>query len=147
MAFHGGPSYSEDENADLAEINVIPLVDIMLVLLIIFMVTAPLSISGIHVDLPVSKAKGVAIEEQKIILTIDNNGKFFIDKQEIDANQLTAKLQGIYNFKSQRELYIRADKKVAYGQVVLGMSAAKSAGVSKIAMLTTAPTKPAAEPQ
>ncbi len=125
---------SEDEL--LSEINIIPLVDVMLVLLIIFMVAAPLSLSGINVNLPKSKASSKGMAEEKIVLSISKDGKFFMDKSEIKEINLDEKLKAIFQYKSQKELFIRADKDVAYGRVIDAMASAKMAGVNKISMLT-----------
>ena len=133
-----GQERSSDEQDALAEINIIPLVDVMLVLLIIFMVTAPLSIGGIKVDLPQSKAKGTAIDEDRIVLSINRQGAFYLDKQQIADAALEAKFKAIYEFRQKKELYIRADTGVPYGRVVAAMSAARLAGVTKLAMLTNA---------
>lgn len=132
MAFKLG----EQESDDLAEINVVPLVDVMLVLLIIFMVTAPLSIGGINVALPGSKARSVAVEQSRIVLSIDKRGGYFIDKTPIAAENLEEKLRALYANREKKDLYIRADKGVVYGKVVEAMSAAKLAGVQKLSMLT-----------
>lgn len=126
-----------DEHGDLAEINIIPLVDIMLVLLIIFMVAAPLSISGIGVNLPQSKATGVSVDQTRIILSVDAKGGYYIDKANIADEQLEARMLAIFSVREKKELYIRADKSVPYGKVIEAMSAAKLAGVHKISMLTT----------
>jgi biopolymer transport protein TolR len=131
-----GQDRSGDEQDALAEINIIPLVDVMLVLLIIFMVTAPLSIGGIKVDLPLSKARGTAIDEDRIILSINRAGAYYIDKQPIADAALEAKFRAIYDSRQKKELYIRADTGVPYGRVVNAMSAARLAGVTKLAMLT-----------
>lgn len=133
-----GSQITSEGTEDIAEINIIPLVDVMLVLLIIFMVTAPLSIGGIKVDLPVSKARGSAVEEDRIILSIDRAGKYYLDKQNIPDVGLEARLKAIYQARQKKELYIRADQAVAYGRVVHAMSAAKLAGVVKLSMLTNA---------
>ncbi len=127
---------SDNESEEMAEINIIPLVDVMLVLLIIFMVTAPLSIGGINVALPNSKAKSVSVDQDRIVLTIDQDGGYFLDKTQIKAVDLEAKLRAIYELREKKDLYIRADKSVAYGKVVDAMSAAKIAGVQKLSMLT-----------
>lgn len=127
-----------EENDDVAEINIIPLVDVMLVLLIIFMVTAPLSIGGIKVDLPLSKARGTNVDEDRIVLSIAKSGSYFLEKQPITDAGLEAKFKAIYEFRQKKELYIRADQDVQYGKVVYAMSAAKMAGVTKLAMLTSA---------
>ena len=127
----------ESEYQDLAEINIIPLVDIMLVLLIVVMVAAPLSISELGVQLPVSKAQGGRIDEGRIVLTIAAGGAYYIDQQEIHPADLEAKMQAIFAVRTQKQLYINADKDVLYGQVIAAMSAAKLAGVNKLSMLTT----------
>jgi biopolymer transport protein TolR len=137
MAFGKIPTSSgSEENEEMAEINIIPLVDVMLVLLIIFMVTAPLSIGGIKVQLPNTKAKGAAVAEDRIVLSITKSGQYYIEKSQIPSTGLPAKFKAIYEFREKKELYIRADTGVAYGNVVYAMSAAKGAGVSKLSMLT-----------
>jgi biopolymer transport protein TolR len=127
---------SSDESQDMAEINIIPLVDVMLVLLIIFMVAAPLSITGIPLELPKSAAKGITIDEQRIVLSVSSRGQFFVDRMEIKPAALLPKLKAIYQFRQKKEILIRADRGVTYGRVVDAMSAAKLAGVNRIAMLT-----------
>ena len=126
----------EDTTNDFSEINIIPLVDVMLVLLIIFMITAPLSIGGIKIQLPSSKAQKSAIEESRIILTVNDRGEFYLDENKIDPSLLEKKLAAIYEHRDKKELYIRADKRVVYERVIEVMSAAKLAGVSKIGLLT-----------
>ena len=138
MAFGKVGQGKSDDYEEMAEINIIPLVDVMLVLLIIFMVTAPLSIGGIKVDLPLSKARGGVVDEDRVVLSVDKSGGFFLDKQQIAQAALEAKFRAIYAFRQKKELYIRADTAVAYGKVVFAMSAAKLAGVTKLAMLTNA---------
>ena len=126
----------EDDRSDFSEINIIPLVDVMLVLLIIFMITAPLSIGGIRIQLPVSKAQKSAIEESRIILTVNDRGEFYMDSNKIEPSILGQKLSAIYEHRDKKELYIRADKRVVYEKVVDAISAAKLAGVTKIGLLT-----------
>ena len=137
MAF----SFEQDEDSELSEINIVPLVDVMLVLLIVFMVAAPLSIGGINIALPTSKAKTVAVDEDRVVLSVNEKGQFFIDKLLIKPSALRGKLKGIYEFRKKKNLYIRADRHVHYGAVVDAMSAAKLSGVSKISMLTKAVSK------
>jgi biopolymer transport protein TolR len=108
----------------------------MLVLLIIFMVTAPLSIGGIKVDLPLTKAKGTNVDEDRIVLSINKQGAYYLDKVQIADAALEQTFKAKYQFRNKKELYIRADQAVAYGKVVGAMSAAKLAGVTKLAMLT-----------
>jgi biopolymer transport protein ExbD len=135
MAF-GKFQPSSEEHEDMAEINIIPLVDVMLVLLIVFMVAAPLSISGIKVELPTSKAKGTSMEQNNIILSITKDGGYYIDKMQIPQPELIKKIHAIFEFREKKEIFIRADRAVDYGVVVDAMSAAKLAGVQKMAMLT-----------
>ena len=136
MDFKTPGTGEEDENEDLADINIIPLVDVMLVLLIIFMVTAPLSIGGIKVQLPASKVRSSTVDENRVVLSIDKNGSYFIEKMRVQNSALQTRLNAIFQHRKKKELYIRADKNVKYGVVVDAMSAAKLAGVSKMSMLT-----------
>lgn len=138
MAFGRMSQSKSEEHEDMAEINIIPLVDVMLVLLIIFMVTAPLSIGGIKVDLPISKARGTTVDEDRIVLSVTKKGEYFLEKQVVPEVALETKLRAIYQFRQKKDLYIRADQGVAYGKVVGAMSSAKLAGVTKLAMLTNA---------
>jgi biopolymer transport protein TolR len=142
MAFHSSSYDSSDEQrGDLAEINMVPMIDVMLVLLIIFMVAAPLSISGISIELPTSKAKGAPVDESKVILSIDPKGEYFLGKVPVPSETLKQKIAGIFLHREDKSLYIRADKKVAYGAVIDAMGVAKTAGVTKLSMLTTPPGK------
>lgn len=144
MAFGklGNDKSFESESADLAEINIIPLVDVMLVLLIIFMVTAPLSIGGIKVELPHSTAKSTGIDEKRVVLSINEQGDFYLDRVQVPAAGLRDRFRTIFESRDKKELYIRADRGVSYGRVVDAMSAAKGAGVLKIGMLTQAQATP-----
>jgi biopolymer transport protein TolR len=142
MEFKQSQSDGDDDNGAMADINIVPLVDVMLVLLIIFMVTAPLSIGGINVDLPSSKARSRDMAEDRVVLSINQKGEYFIEKMEVPAGVLDIRLKELYQQREKKELYIRADKAVVYGRVVDAMSAAKLAGVTRISMLTQAPTKP-----
>ncbi|HYX39547.1 MAG: ExbD/TolR family protein [Pseudobdellovibrionaceae bacterium] len=142
MDFKSSQSDNDDDTGHMADINIVPLVDVMLVLLIIFMVTAPLSIGGINVDLPSSKARSRDMAEDRIVLSINTKGEYFIEKMEVPAGVLDQRLKDLYQQREKKELYIRADKAVVYGRVVDAMSAAKLAGVTRISMLTQAPNKP-----
>lgn len=136
----GLDKHSSDElGSDIAEINVIPLVDVLLVLLIIFMVAAPISIGGINIDLPVSKAKGSISDEDRIVLTINREGQFYIEKSEIPGSALPETLKAKFQHRQKKEIFIRADKASMYSYVVDAMSAARLAGVTRISMLTQPP--------
>ncbi len=125
-----------EHNHEMSEINIVPLVDVMLVLLIIFMIAAPLSVSGINVTLPTAKVRGAMPTQDRIVLTVSPGGEYYFDKVKIPEAQLTERLKAIFDVRDKKELYIRADRGVNYGRVVDAMSAAKLAGVSKLSMLT-----------
>jgi biopolymer transport protein TolR len=123
----------------LSEINVTPLVDVMLVLLIIFMVTAPMLQMGIDVNLPRVKSKSIDVAEEKIVLTISSNREIFINKYKISLPEIGDKLQGIFTGRIDREIFMRADKNVPYGFVVEVMSEVRKAGVDRLGMITEPP--------
>jgi biopolymer transport protein TolR len=127
------------ESAAIAEINIIPLVDVMLVLLIIFMVTAPLSVGGLSVNLPTSQSKATNVDHQRVVLSITRGGKFVIEQQELSSANLKEYLQTAFRGNPNKNLYIKGDRNVPYGVVVEAMSVAKSAGVNKLAMLAKQP--------
>ena len=122
-----------------AEINVTPLVDVVLVLLIIFMVTAPMLQMGIDVNLPKVKSKSVDISEEKLILTINGAKEIFINKTKIPTGDLRTKVESILTSRIDKEIFMRADKNVPYGFVVEVMSEIRKAGVDKLGMITEPP--------
>ena len=138
MEFKTSHEDHEDDTGSMADINIVPLVDVMLVLLIIFMVTAPLSIGGININLPSSKARSSAVAENRVVLSISVKGEYYLEKVGIPADVLEQRLAEIYANREKKEIYIRADKSVVYEKVVNAMSAARLAGVTKISMLTEA---------
>ena len=123
----------------MAEINVTPLVDVILVLLIIFMVTAPMLQMGIDVNLPKVKSKSVDVTEEKLVLTITDAKEIFINKNRIPLNDLRTKLDGIFTSRIDREIFMRADKSIPYGFVIEVMSEVRKAGVDKLGMITEPP--------
>jgi len=120
----------------MAEINVTPLVDVMLVLLVIFMVTAPMLQTGIDVNLPKVKAKTVDVAEEKIVLTINGAREIFINRSRLNHSDLGIRLQSIFAQRIDREIYLRADRNVPYGFVVEVMAEVRKAGVEKLGMIT-----------
>jgi biopolymer transport protein TolR len=123
----------------MAEINVTPLVDVVLVLLIIFMVTAPMLQMGIDVNLPRVKSKSIDVTEEKLVLTINSAKEIFINKNKVPVTGLGAKLENIFANRIDREVFMRADKNVPYGFVVEVMSEVRKAGVDRLGMITEAP--------
>jgi biopolymer transport protein TolR len=121
-----------------AEINVTPLVDVMLVLLIIFMITAPMMNTGVDLDLPQVSAKNIEDPEGKLVLSIDKNHRIFLGGTAVTWQDLELKLKNNERVKQESELYIEADTSLPYGAVVTAMAVAKNAGVTKVMMLTEA---------
>ncbi|HQL00206.1 MAG TPA: protein TolR [Smithellaceae bacterium] len=123
----------------LAEINVTPFVDVMLVLLVIFMVTAPMLSMGIDVNLPRVKSKSIDVTEEKLILSINENREIFLNKTPMAMGELNDKLAAIFANRIDREVFLRADKNVPYGFVVEVMSEIRKAGIDKLGMITEPP--------
>jgi len=120
----------------LSEINVTPFVDVMLVLLIIFMVAAPMMQQGIDVDLPETTTQPLRVKDEPLILTVKKDGKLFLGRQEIPQAELQAKLAAIFENKDSKEIYLRADKEAPYGIVAKAMGAVRNAGATKMGMVT-----------
>jgi biopolymer transport protein TolR len=122
--------------ATLSEINVTPLVDVMLVLLIMFMVTTPLMQQGIEVDLPKTSASGVDMAEEPFVLVIGSDQKMTIAKTRIQMGELRTKLKAIFEHKKNKQVYIQADRKVDYGFVAEAMAEVRAAGIFNIGLIT-----------
>lgn len=127
------------ENKAFSEINVTPLVDVVLVLLIIFMVAAPMLQMSIDVNLPRARSKSVDVAEEKLILTVNSAKKIFLNKTPVPINDLRVKLEHIFVNRTDRDLFLRADRTVPYGFVVEVMSEARKAGVDRLGMITEPP--------
>jgi biopolymer transport protein TolR len=120
----------------MSEINVTPMVDVMLVLLIIFMVTAPLIQQGVKVNLPEVKAAPVDANEKKLVLSIDKQKHVYIGEAEVRLEELEEKLKNNAKAQADKELYLHADRDINYGIVVEVMAAAQRAGVTNVGMIT-----------
>lgn len=137
----------------LAEINVTPLVDVMLVLLIIFMVTAPLMTSGVSVDLPKVSAQPLNSDSEPLSVSIKADGTIFLQDQQLELEDLVPKLQAISQNNPDRRIFVRGDKDLAYGRIMQVMGTITTGGFTKVALLaeqtatqaaaTPAPAKPA----
>jgi len=128
---------NEDDDLELnAEINIIPLVDIMLVLLIIFMVAAPMMNDMVDVTLPKAQAKNLGTDEKNVTLSIKKDNKLFIGKTEIKFDELSQKLTAIFENRSKKEVFLNADEEVMHGFIVQVMASIQRAGIYKIAFLT-----------
>ena len=120
----------------MSEINVTPFVDVMLVLLIIFMVTAPMMVQGLNVDLPEATAKSLDSEKEHLVITINKDHQVFISDYQVTVESLSAKLIKILQSRRDREVYLKADKNIPYGIVVQVMAEIKGAGVEQLGMIT-----------
>ena len=131
----------------MAEINVTPLVDVMLVLLIVFMVAAPLMTSGVNVDLPKTSAAPLNQDSEPLTVSVNAEGKIFLQETEAPLPELVTKLQAISQNKADRRIFVRGDKGLAYGRIMEVMATITQGGFTKVALLAEqagAPAPPAA---
>ncbi len=126
----------KSESRPMSDINVTPLVDVILVLLIIFMVTAPMMQQGIDVDLPQTTSRPIEGQEERIVITINSKREIFINQQKVDALLLRRRLEQSTAARLNREVLLRADRSVPYGFVVQTMAEIKNAGIEKLGMVT-----------
>ena len=120
----------------MSEINVTPFVDVMLVLLIIFMVTAPMMVQGLNVDLPEATAKSLDSEKEHLVITINKDQQVYINDFEVTLEFLREKLLKILQGRTDRDVYLKADKNIPYGIVVQVMAEIKGAGIEQLGMVT-----------
>ena len=128
-------------NKTISQINVTPMVDVMLVLLVIFMITAPLLKVGVPINLPKTKAKALPEDQTPLSITINKEERIFVQNTEISLEKLIPKLISISKNRNDRKIFIRADKVLSYGKVVEIMAIITSAGFNKIALVTDFETK------
>jgi len=124
------------DNGFMSDINVTPFVDVMLVLLIIFMVTAPMMMQGVDIDLPEATADSIGSEKEPLIITIDKENQVYINNYKVSIDFLQEKLIKIREGRTDSEVYLKADKEISYGMVVQVMSLIKGAGIEKLGMVT-----------
>lgn len=129
-------AFSGNNKSFMSDINVTPFVDVMLVLLIIFMVTAPMLIEGVNVSLPEATSEALPAEQDPLIITIDKNNLLYINDYQVALDFLQEKLIKILEGRVGQEVYLKADKNILYGMVVRVMSEIKGAGIEKLGMVT-----------
>ena len=136
----GGGGGRKGRYRPMAEINVTPMVDVMLVLLIVFMVTAPLMTTGVNVDLPKTDASPVNSDAKPLSVSIKNNGDIYLGDDAVTLDQLVAKLQAASQNDPTRRIFVRGDEHIDYGRVMQVMGQITSGGFTKVALLAQAPT-------
>jgi biopolymer transport protein TolR len=136
MAFNPSPADSERRiGSSLAEINIIPLVDVVLVLLLIFMLTAPMMYRGIDVNLPRASAKPTAVEE-RMVLTVTKDRVIYLNDKRIAPGTLDTALRAAFGNRTDKTLYLKADSGLAYGAVIETMDQVRRAGIERLGMVT-----------
>jgi biopolymer transport protein TolR len=129
-------SRNNSDRGTMSQINVTPLVDVMLVLLVIFMVTAPMMQQGVQVNLPKAETKALPTPEESVVVSIETSGKIYLNSSEIPAGDLRAKLSDMFAARTKKEVFLKADKDVPYGVVVKTMAEIKGAGIERLGMVT-----------
>lgn len=120
----------------VSEINVTPLVDVMLVLLVIFMVTSPMLVAGVNVDLPKTSAAPIANQEEPLSVTVNAEGKIFLQNTAVTMEELIARLQAILGEKTDSRILVRGDRRIDYGTVMVVVGSINAAGFTKVALVT-----------
>ncbi len=138
-----GMSGPSREGGMMSEINVTPFVDVMLVLLIIFMVTAPLMSTGVEMDLPRADAPALATDEDQLVLSIDKDARYFLQDQTFTLEELKPRLAAIAEANPGKPMFVRADGKLPYETVLQALAVARASGMTKVGLVT----QPGAAPQ
>ncbi len=141
---NGAPSYRRRVYRPMSEINVTPMVDVMLVLLIIFMVAAPLLTVGVPVDLPKTAAASINDQDEPLVISVDKEGKLFLQDTEIPLESLVLRLNAITNNKPDTRVYVRGDRAIDYGRIMEVMGTVSAAGFTKVALIAELPHEAAA---
>ncbi|HYA37589.1 MAG TPA: protein TolR [Candidatus Methylomirabilis sp.] len=133
-------AYRKRRKKLMSDINVVPYIDVMLVLLVIFMITAPLLSQGVKVDLPKAQARPVENQDREtLVVTVDRTGQYYLDDRRISAEDLRKKAAVILRLRPETPVLIRGDRQVDYGQVVKAMTLLQAAGASSVGLLTEPP--------
>lgn len=142
-----GGRFSRTPSRPMSDINVTPLVDVMLVLLVIFMITAPLLSTGVNVDLPQTRSATLDDQDQPLAISVDRNGHIFIQDNEVDLPTLATKLAAVTNNNKDVRIFVRGDQAIEYGQVMSVLGAVYEAGYRKVALLTEQPNSDSKRPR
>lgn len=134
-----GDVSSSRESTTISQINVTPLVDVMLVLLVIFMVTAPIIQQGVQVNLPQTQSSAIPGTEDLLVVTVAKNGKIYLNDNAMTLPELGEKLRAIKKLQADKQVYLRADQDVRYGLVMKTIAEIKQAGIEKLGMVTRPP--------
>ncbi len=126
----------------MSEINVTPMVDVMLVLLVVFMITAPLLTVGVPVDLPKTEASVIMGQDEPLVVTLDAEGRLILQETEVALDQLVARLTAIAENRKETRVFVRGDRTIAYGKVMEVMGRINLAGFTRVALITELPRKP-----
>jgi biopolymer transport protein TolR len=124
------------DRSPMSQINITPLVDVMLVLLVIFMITAPMMQQGMEVNLPKAGGKSITANEESVIVTVDRGGRLFINREETGPEEFRQRLLAATSRTGKREVLLKADRDVSYGLVVQTMAQIKQAGIERLGMIT-----------
>jgi len=131
-----GASLQRSRRRRVSDINVTPFVDVMLVLLVIFMVTAPMMQQGVDVDLPETSTQPLRVTDDPLILSVKRDGRYYLGRSEVPLDELRERIAAIFEARGSRDLYLRADKRAPYGTVVKAMAAAREAGTKHLGVVT-----------
>jgi biopolymer transport protein TolR len=131
---------SQRDSTTISQINVTPLVDVMLVLLVIFMVTAPIIQQGVQVNLPQTRSSAIPGTEEHLVVTIAKNGRVYLNDNAMSLPELGEKLRAIKKLDANKQIYLRADQDVRYGTVMQTIAAIKQAGIERLGMVTRPPS-------
>jgi len=132
-------AFDDPGGGTISNINVTPLVDVMLVLLVIFMVTAPILQQGVNINLPKVKSTALTGDEQQLVVAVTLRGEVYLNDAPITLPELGPKLQAILKLRPDRQVFLRADQNVKYGDVMRVVAAVKGAGVERLGMVTEPP--------
>lgn len=139
MMSSGGGRGRRARSRPVSDINVTPFVDVMLVLLVVFMVTAPLLTVGVPVDLPKTQAKSMKQDKEPLVVSIDQSGKVYLQEKSMELADLVPKLKAITGANAEARIFVRGDKSVSYGRIMEVMGTVSAAGFNKVALVAELP--------